>query len=53
VPKRVVPFVDAVLGWVVTEAAAARPAGRHALALSAGPLDALLVLAAVLPTLAL
>jgi len=53
VPKRVVPFVDAVLGWVVTEAAAVRPAGRHALALSAGPLDALLVLAAVLPTLAL
>ena len=53
VPKRVVPFVDAVLGWVVTEAAAVRPAGRHALALSAGPVDALLVLAAVLPTLAL
>jgi len=53
VPKRVVPFVDAVLGWVVTEAAAVRPAGRHALALTAGPLDALLVLAAVLPTLAL
>jgi hypothetical protein len=53
VPKRVVPFVDAVLGWVVTEAAAVRPAGRHALVLTAGPLDALLVLAAVLPTLAL
>jgi hypothetical protein len=53
VPKRVIPFVDAVLGWVVGEAAAVRPAGRHALALSARPLDALLVLAAALPTLAL
>ena len=53
VPKRVVPFVDAVLGWVVKEAAAVRPAGRRVLALRAGPLDALLVLAAALPTLAL
>ena len=44
VPKRAAPFVDAVLGWVVKEAAAVRPAGRRALALSAGPLDALLVL---------
>jgi hypothetical protein len=53
VPKRVVPFVDAVLGWVVTEAAVVRPARRRSLELRARPVDALLLLTAALPTLAL
>ena len=56
VPKRAMPFVDAVLHWVVREAEAGREAvagpGR-AMALSAGPADALLLIAAVMPALAL
>lgn len=54
VPKRALPFVDAVLRWVVREAAAVRPVReREAPRLSAGPLDLLLLIAAVLPALAL
>jgi hypothetical protein len=56
VEKRPLPFVDAVLRWVVHEAREVRPpAPRAAVRLRARPLDALLVVAAVVPvaTLAL
>jgi hypothetical protein len=56
VPKRAMPFVDAVLRWVVREAGVRREASsRMAIELSAGPVDGLLLLAAVIPaaTLAL
>jgi hypothetical protein len=54
VPRRALPFVDAVLGWVVKESATARPArATGAMALSARPIDLVLVIAAVLPALAL
>ena len=54
VPKRVLPFVDAVLGWVVREAnAPLAPAGRRALELRVRPVDLVLVIAAVLHALAL
>jgi hypothetical protein len=54
VEKRPVPFVDAVLRWVVHEANAFRPPPpRPPIRLSARPTDALLVLAALLPGLTL
>ena len=54
VPKRVGPFVDTVLGWVVREANRPHPQrAQEALALSATPLDALLLIAAVVPALTL
>jgi hypothetical protein len=54
VEKRPVPFVDAVLHWVVHEANAHRPPPpRPTPKLSVSPADALLLVAAVLPTLAL
>jgi hypothetical protein len=54
VPKRALPFVDAVLHWVVRESSAVRPSpARPQLSLSARPVDLLLVIAAVLPALAL
>jgi hypothetical protein len=54
VPKRAVPFVDAVLGWVVREANTQRAvAPARALALRATALDALLLIAAVAPAAAL
>jgi hypothetical protein len=54
VPKRTLPFVDAVLGWVVREAAApTAQAPTRARGLSARPVDGLLVIAAFLPALAL
>jgi hypothetical protein len=54
VPKRAVPFVDAVLGWVVREANSQRAvAPARALALRATALDALLLIAAVAPAAAL
>jgi hypothetical protein len=54
VPKRVAPFVDAVLGWVVRESTAVRAsAPRRASRLSVGAVDVVLVIAAVLPALAL
>jgi hypothetical protein len=54
VPKRVGPFVDAVLGWVVREANAVHAAApARTLALRATPLDALLLIAAVAPAAAL
>jgi hypothetical protein len=50
VPKRVMPFVDAVLGWVVRESSVARPPSeRQPLSLRARPVDALLFFAALLP----
>jgi hypothetical protein len=54
VPKRALPFVDAVLRWVVREAS--RPhtqAPRRAMELRARPIDLALLIAAVLPALAL
>jgi hypothetical protein len=54
VPKRPIPFVDAVLGWVVRESKAIRPSpAKQRLGLRARPVDALLLTAAVLPALAL
>jgi hypothetical protein len=55
VPMRPVPILDAVLGWVVREAAAFRPppARPPAVALAIGPLDWVLVLLAAAPVLAL
>jgi hypothetical protein len=54
VPKRALPFVDAVLRWVVREAS--RPhtqVPRRAMELRARPIDLALLIAAVLPALAL
>jgi hypothetical protein len=56
VPKRAMPFVDAVLRWVVREAEAGARRGAVAartLELRAKPIDALLLVAAVIPALAL
>jgi hypothetical protein len=54
VQKRPVPFIDAVLGWVVHEAGAVRPRAQRApLRLRARPLDGGLLIAALLPVLAL
>jgi hypothetical protein len=55
VPMRPIPILDAVLRWVVREAAAFRPpAGRpRPAALAAGPLDWTLVLLAAVPAAAL
>jgi hypothetical protein len=54
VPKRALPFVDAVLGWVVREASTERAvAPARALALRATPMDALLLIAAVAPAVTL
>jgi hypothetical protein len=54
VDKRPIPFLDAVLRWVVHESTAFRPPPpRTSLALSARPVDALLVIAAVAPAAAL
>jgi hypothetical protein len=54
VPKRPTPFVDAVLSWVVNESAAVRPAPkRPAIQLEIGAADVLLLVAAVLPVVAL
>jgi hypothetical protein len=54
VPKRAMPFVDAVLRWVVREANRPHtPAPRRAIELSARPIDLVLLIAAVLPALAL
>ena len=54
VPKRALPIVDAVLRWVVREAEAPKPhLPRRALELSARPADLLLLIAAVVPALAL
>ena len=55
VPRRPLPFLDAVLGWVARESARfapGAPAGR-ALTLRVRAFDAALVAAAVLPLLAL
>jgi hypothetical protein len=54
VPKRPIPFVDAVLRWVVREANRPHePAPRRPLVLRAGPADVLLLVAALLPALTL
>ena len=55
VPMRPVPILDAVLGWVVREAAAFRPPSARppAVALAIGPRDWVLVLLAAAPVLAL
>jgi hypothetical protein len=55
VRRRPLPLLDAMLGWVVRESAAVRPAPRRAVAagLSAGPLDVALVVLALAPALAL
>jgi hypothetical protein len=54
VEMRPVPVLDAVLGWVVREAAAFRPPpAPPAVALAARPLDWMLVLLAAAPALAL
>jgi hypothetical protein len=55
VPMRPLAVLDAVLGWVVREAAAFRPPASPppALGLAAGPLDWALVLLAAAPLLAL
>jgi hypothetical protein len=54
VPKRLLPFVDAVLRWVVSEAGAPHPPPeRTRLTLRVGWADAVLLVAAVLPALAL
>jgi hypothetical protein len=56
VPKRAMPFVDAVLRWVVREANRPHtPAPRGAMELRARPIDLVLLVAAVVPaaTLAL
>jgi hypothetical protein len=55
VPKRAMPFVDAVLRWVVREANRPHaPAPRRgAIELRARPIDVALLIAAVLPALAL
>ncbi|MBA3264100.1 MAG: hypothetical protein H0T69_16850, partial [Thermoleophilaceae bacterium] len=50
VAKRPLPFLDAVLHWVVREANAFRPPPpKRPLILRVRPLDALLIIAAVLP----
>jgi hypothetical protein len=54
VPKRPVPFLDAVLGWVVRESTEHRPPPAPAhLALRTRARDALLIALAVAPTAAL
>jgi hypothetical protein len=56
VPKRAIPFVDAVLRWVVREAEAGERRGEavgRRLELRARPADALLLVAVVLPALTL
>jgi hypothetical protein len=54
VPKRAVPFVDAVLGWVVRESRAApRSAERRPQVLRLRWVDAAVLIAAALPALAL
>jgi len=54
VPKRAMPFVDAVLGWVVRESGQVRrPAVRQTQVLQLRWRDAALLIAAVLPALAL
>jgi len=54
VRRRPMPFLDAVLGWVVRESAAVAPAPPPAPAvLSAGAWDGVLVLLAAAPALAL
>jgi len=54
VPKRAMPFVDAVLRWVVREAGVRREApSRIAMELSARPVDGLLLIAAVVPAVTL
>jgi hypothetical protein len=54
VPKRAMPFVDAVLDWVVREASRPHtPVPRPAIELRARPTDLVLLIAAVLPALAL
>jgi hypothetical protein len=55
VPMRPVPILDAVLGWVVREAAAFRPPSARppAVALAIGPVDWVLMLLAAAPVLAL
>jgi hypothetical protein len=56
VPKRAMPFVDAVLRWVVREAEAGARRGEgppRRLELRAKTIDALLLIAAVLPAAAL
>ena len=54
VPKRAMPFVDAVLRWVVREANRPHtPAPRGAMELRTRPIDLMLLIAAVLPALAL
>jgi hypothetical protein len=54
VPKRPLPFVDAVLGWVVGEAASfSAPAAPAKQTLRAGARDGLLLAAALAPALAL
>jgi hypothetical protein len=54
VEKRPVPFLDAVLRWVVRESSAFQPPPpKPPLELSAEPKDALLLIAAVIPALAL
>jgi hypothetical protein len=55
VPMRPVPILDAVLGWVVREAAAFRPPAARppAMALAIGPLDWIVVLVAAAPVLTL
>jgi hypothetical protein len=50
VPKRALPFVDAVLHWVVRESSEVRPPSkRQPLSLRARAVDALLLFTAVLP----
>jgi hypothetical protein len=54
VPMRPLPVLDAVLGWVVREAAAFRPPpAPPTVTLTARPLDWVLVLLAAAPALAL
>jgi len=54
VPKRALPFVDAVLHWVVREASMRPEApGRIARELSARPVDGLLLVAVVVPAVTL
>jgi hypothetical protein len=56
VPKRAIPFVDAVLRWVVREAEAGERRGEavgRRLELRARPADAVLLVAVVLPALTL
>jgi hypothetical protein len=54
VRRRPLPFLDAVLGWVVRESAAVRPGPARARAvLAASPWDGVLLVLAVAPALAL